>query len=366
MDINKEIDFLIESKQYSLDYKEKEKKIFPILLEQVKMQVKNKSLMNFYNHLGPLNNIKKIEDIPPIPVSLFKKKDFKLVPEEDITRTLTSSGTTTQIKSKIYLNKTTAFRQRKALSKILEDYLGNQRKPMIILDTESVNNSKNTGMSARGVAIRGLIQFGKNIIYAFDGEEKLNLNLKRLEEFIQLHKNEEIILFGFTYIIWEFFYKKLKEINKKFNLKGILLHSGGWKKLENEKVSKKYFNEEIEKMLGIEKGNVKDMYGMVEQVGIVFIDCEEGNKHVPNFSEVIIRNPLTMEEAKINEEGIIEILSILPESYPGQAIITEDVGVLMGIDNCKCKRKGKYFRFVSRIKESEARGCGDTYSEKIK
>jgi hypothetical protein len=364
MDINKEIDFLIDVEQYSLSSKEKEKKIFPILVEQIKRQTENKLLMNFYNNLCPLNNIKKMIDIPPLPVSLFKKYDFKLVSEGDILRTLTSSGTTTQIKSKIYLDKVTAFRQRKALSKILENYLGNQRKPMIILDTESVSNSKDNGMSARGVAIRGLIQFGRDTIYAFDGNETLELNIKRVEDFIKLHKNESIILFGFTYIIWEFFYKRLKELNKNFQMNGVLLHSGGWKKLENEKVSKEYFNDEIEKMFGIEKGNVKDMYGMVEQVGIVFVDCEEGNKHVPNFAEVIIRNPLTMEEVKKNEEGIIEILSVLPESYPGQAIITEDIGVLIGIDDCKCKRKGKYFRFVSRIKESEARGCGDTYKEK--
>jgi hypothetical protein len=366
MDINKEIDFLIESKQYSLDPKEKEEKLFPILIEQIKKQVKDKKLMNFYNRLCPLNEIKKIEDIPPIPVSLFKKYDFKLVPDNEVTRTLTSSGTTTQLKSKIYLDKITAFRQRKALSKIIENYLGNQRKPMIILDTESINNPKNSGMSARGAAVRGLIQFGKEIIYAFDGEEKLELNLKRVEDFIKLHKDESIILFGFTYLIWEFFYKPMKELNKLFQIKGTLLHSGGWKKLENEKVSKEHFNQEIEKIFGLKKGDVKDMYGMVEQVGIVFIDCEEGNKHIPNFAEVIIRDPLTLKEVKINKEGIIEILSVLPDSYPGQAILTEDMGVLLGNNNCKCGRGGKYFRFVSRIKESEARGCGDTYQEKKK
>ena len=106
------------------------------------------------------------------------------------------------------------------------------------------------------------------------------------------------------------------------------------------------------------------MYGMVEQVGVVFIDCEEGNKHTPNFAEIILRDPLTMEEVEKGKKGLIEILSVLPNSYPGQAIITEDIGFLAGVDDCKCGRKGKYFRFVSRIKEAEARGCGDTYKSK--
>jgi len=128
-------------------------------------------------------------------------------------------------------------------------------------------------------------------------------------------------------------------------------------------VSKETFNEEISQILGIKSGNVHDMYGLVEQVGVVFIDCEAGNKHTPNFAEVIIRNPLTMNEVKEGEIGLIEILSVLPQSYPGQALITEDLGLFLGADNCRCGRKGKYFKFISRVEESETRGCGDTYSE---
>ncbi|MCH7974712.1 MAG: hypothetical protein IH949_12670, partial [Bacteroidetes bacterium] len=34
-------------------------------------------------------------------------------------------------------------------------------------------------------------------------------------------------------------YEELKKLSKKFKLKAILVHSGGWKKLEKQKVSKK-------------------------------------------------------------------------------------------------------------------------------
>ena len=72
-----------------------------------------------------------------------------------------------------------------------------------------------------------------------------------------------------------------------------------------------------------------------------------------------------MEEQEIGNTGMIEIVSALPESYPGQAVLTEDIGVVQGVDDCKCGRKGKYFRFVSRIEKAEVRGCGDTYHEKV-
>jgi len=103
---------------------------------------------------------------------------------------------------------------------------------------------------------------------------------------------------------------------------------------------------------------------MVEQVGVIFPDCEEGRKHVPDFAEVIIRNPLTMEEERDGDPGLIEIMSILPNSYPGEAILTEDQGRIIGIDDCSCGRKGKSFEFLSRVEKAELRGCGDTFAER--
>ena len=97
---------------------------------------------------------------------------------------------------------------------------------------------------------------------------------------------------------------------------------------------------------------------------LIFLDCEEGFKHIPDFADVIIRDFYSMKENPVGKPGLIEILSLIPTSYPGQAIITEDVGVLAGIDDCPCGRKGKYFKFLSRVEKSETRGCGDTFAEK--
>ena len=54
------------------------------------------------------------------------------------------------------------------------------------------------------------------------------------------------------------------------------------------------------------------------------------------------------------------MLSILPHSYPGHNILTEDLGVIHGEDDCKCGRRGKYFSVLGRIPNSEIRGCSDT------
>ena len=57
--------------------------------------------------------------------------------------------------------------------------------------------------------------------------------------------------------------------------------------------------------------------------------------------------------------GLIQTLSLLPVSYPGQSILTEDIGVIHGIDNCKCGKLGKYFSVLGRVPDSELRGCSD-------
>ena len=41
---------------------------------------------------------------------------------------------------------------------------------------------------------------------------------------------------------------------------------------------------------------------------------------------------------------------------------SEDIGEVYGIDNCKCGRKGSYFKVYGRMKNAELRGCSDTYT----
>lgn len=96
------------------------------------------------------------------------------------------------------------------------------------------------------------------------------------------------------------------------------------------------------------------------------MECEEGHLHAPVFSDVIIRRMKDFSVADFGEEGVIQVVSVLPESYPGHSLLTEDQGVILGEDDCKCGRKGKYFKINGRIKNAEIRGCSDTYAVRFK
>ena len=100
---------------------------------------------------------------------------------------------------------------------------------------------------------------------------------------------------------------------------------------------------------------------MVEQTGSIFFECEKGFFHPSIFNDVIIRDKISLNAKSIKTNGIIQTLSILPLSYPGHSILTEDEGIIIGLDGCKCGIKGKYFKILGRLEKAEIRGCSDTY-----
>lgn len=304
------------------------------------------------------------EDIPFLPVRLFKELSLKSIPDEEVVKTMTSSGTTGQAVSKIYLDKATSANQQKTMVKIVSDFTGTSRMPMIILDCPSVVKNRQM-FSARGAGILGFSIFGAKKIYALTDD--MTLDVEALKEFLEKFKGQKILLFGFTFMVWQHFYKelvRLREDGVTFDLsQGILIHGGGWKKLVSEKVSPEEFHARLKDVCGIDR--IHDYYGMVEQTGCIYMQCECGNLHASNFSDVLIRDPFDFSVCEKGKRGIIQVVSSIPESYPGHSLLTEDEGEILGEDDCKCGRCGKYFKIYGRLKNAEIRGCSDTYAAKF-
>jgi len=356
------IEKLLQEAPYSLDKESKERVLTQGLVKLTKKHYS--SSLNYKKMMDAIGldygKIKTYYDIPFLPVRMFKELELLSIPKEDIVKTMTSSGTSGQQVSKIFLDKETALMQTKVLNKIVSDFIGKKRVPMLILDSSSVVKDR-TLFSARGAGILGFSMFGTKKMYALDDE--MQLEIESIKTFLDVHKEQTIFLFGFTFIVWQHFYKELLKSDYRPNLsKAVLIHGGGWKKLMNESVSPDEFKKCLNEICGIGVDKIHDYYGMVEQTGAIYMECEQGHLHASNFSDVIIRRPYDFSVADINEEGIIEVVSLLPRSYPGHVLLTEDEGVILGEDDCPCKRKGKYFKINGRIKNADIRGCSDTYA----
>lgn len=347
---------------YSLEKEEKRLFFQSVLSELTRYHYKNckeyQQILNLMRY-NPERNV-PIEEQPMIPVRLFKEYDLLSTPKEEIVKIMTSSGTTGQKVSKIFLDKENTRRQTKVLADIIASYIGKKRLPLLILDTQMALKDRSM-FSARGAGIVGFSTFGRDVTYALD--ENMKIDIPAIQNFLDRHRGEQILLFGYTYMIWQYVVCALKEADMSMNIDdGRLFHIGGWKKLKDQAVDALIYNQLVQDVLGNVK--VHNYYGMAEQLGSVFVECEYGHMHCSNFSDVVIRRPSDFSCANQGEKGIMELLSLLPISYPGHVLLTEDEGKILGEDDCPCGRKGKYFKIYGRIKGAEVRGCSDTYEQR--
>jgi hypothetical protein len=302
-----------------------------------------------------------LEQAPFLPVSLFKTRELRSVDASAVVKTLTSSGTTGQAVSRIHLDATTAQLQSRALVKIMQHFLGLERRPMVFLDHAAVVRDRRS-FSARGAGILGMLPFGRQPFYAL--REDMSLDLEGLQTYLEKTRDQSPVLFGFTYMVWQYFIQALEQLDRRLFLPdAVLLHSGGWKKLEAQKVSQAEFRRRLSAVTGI--GRVINFYGMVEQVGSVYFENALHFLQASVYSDVIIRDTNTLEPLPPGRAGLIQVVSALPESYPGHSLLTEDLGIVEGCDDPATGMNGQYFQILGRLAQADLRGCSDTFQKPL-
>jgi len=310
-----------------------------------------------------------IEEIPPVSVSVFKELGFKLnsVPKEDLTLALQSSATS-GVPSTIVVDKETAKRQAKAMIKVIGEFIGKERKPFLIMDIDPRSSYKKL-LGARFAAVTGYLRFANKTGYFLKADENniSYFDVEGIQEYVrELDPNKPVVVFGFTYILYQHVLQSIEKAGVKIQLPrgSKIIHIGGWKKLESEKISKDLFNDRLSKCFSINPTDVIDIYGFTEQMGLNYPDCECGWKHTSSYVRVLVRDTVTREVLPPGKEGLLEFVTPVPHSYPGNVVLTDDLGVI-DADSCSHGRAGTRFKIVGRMKKAEVRGCGDILSQKL-
>ena len=303
-----------------------------------------KNLIDKFNFKLSKNN--EIEKLPFLPVTIFKNYEIYTSNLDEIDTIATSSGTSSKNVSKIFLDKNNSLNQIRVLNKILTNYFGSKKYPMLVLSRKP--KAKSDSINAKLAAIKGFSVIASEILFCLDEQDNLDINI--LKKFINDPSTNKYI-FGFTADIWQKLYSS--KINNKFDLSNVtIIHGGGWKKVDNQT-----FKNKIYKKFKIKK--IINYYGMIEQTGSIFLECNECNNFFPSiFSDIVIRD----EKLKpvYNKRGLIQLMSLLPSSYPGHNILTEDIGQIV-FKKCKhCNSRNlKQFKVHGRVKNSEIRGCSN-------
>jgi phenylacetate-coenzyme A ligase PaaK-like adenylate-forming protein len=233
--------------------------------------------------------------------------------------------------------------------------IGNNRLPMLVIDKKN-NELNRNNFNASAAAISGFSMFASEVVYLL--EQNDNINYKLLNNFLKKNYKKKFLIFGFTSNIYLNLIKKIntKKVIKNSLLNAYLIHGGGWKKIEEKKISRNQFNSILNNRLGIK--NIINYYGLVEQIGSIFFECKCGYFIASNFSEIIIRDE-NFNICKEGQKGFVQLLSLLPTSYPGHSILTEDIGEIVEDQNCNCYGTGKRFLIHGRLKNAELRGCSN-------
>jgi hypothetical protein len=358
------VDRLLSMLPYGQPPEERQRGLLEILKEELDYACgRHAGYKNFIQHWPKdYRSAARVADLPYLPVGVLKANPpLSFVDPNEIKRTLTSSATTSQVPSRVVLDSPTARRMTKGVVSIVRDFIGPDRRPYLVVDTPGFQGS-GSNLGARGAAIQGLQPFATETTYCLNATEQgeLKLDVNCVKQFAQRHQNTELLVYGFTLILWNHLVKPLTAEGISLNLPKVrILHSGGWKRLQAQAVEKTVFNEQLARVFGCTPDRIIDFYGMVETVGVIYPDCFAGNKHGPVFGDVIVRNPLTLEPVAPGEYGIVQVCSILPTSFPGHLLLTEDMAQVLAYDGCPCGRRGISFRFAGRVPKAELRGCGN-------
>jgi len=349
----------LEGPVFGLSQRERETRLLPIMraltAHHREACVEYRRIVDaMYPANGPVDDLSQV---PFLPVGIFKQRQLRSVPEVEVFKTITSSGTTGQVPSRVDVDRQTANRQTQALTRILKSVLGEGRRPMLIIDSEEAVAGSDS-RSARAAGIVGLMPMGRKHTFLLDaGMQPVKETLAR---FLAEHEGESLLLFGFTFMVWKYLLEEFQ--GRDIDLSSAtLLHSGGWKHLEDERVDNARFRSMLGEAFGLR--DIVNFYGMAEQVGSIFVEGSDQLLHPSIFAEVIIRDPVTLEVQPDGSPGLVQVMSVVPTSYPGHSILTEDLGVIETVDDADVGFGGKAFRVLGRIPKSELRGCSDTFGE---
>ena len=142
----------------------------------------------------------------------------------------------------------------------------------------------------------------------------MSLDHEGLVSFLDRSGGQPFLIFGFTFMVWAYLLEEIAAAKLDLS-QGILLHSGGWKRLEQLRISNDVFKQRWREATGLER--INSFYGMAEQVGSVFLEGNDGLLHTPNFADVIVRDPVTWEASPPGIPGVVQVLAGAAVELPG-------------------------------------------------
>lgn len=286
----------------------------------------------FLHHLGVTSDsVNTLEEIPFLPIEMFKKHKVVTKPFGKTELLFRSSGTTKEQTSHHYVADASLY--RKSLSKsffdcwgapsnyvflaLLPDYLERQDASLVWMVNELM---KEAGNEESGFYLDNLGELKRKIDFLKEGECNL-------------------MLIGVSFALLD-----LAE-QHRVNLGGhIVMETGGMKGRRKEMIREELHNR---LKIGLGVNRVASEYGMTELLSQAYAS-DEGKFQFPNWAGVFVRDPYDplsiLGKNRTGGLNIIDLANIDSCAF----IATDDIGI---------KRDENSFEVLGRFDNSDIRGC---------
>lgn len=275
-------------------------------------------------------NVKRIEDIPFLPIQFFKSHDV-LSSHKDIQTTFTSSGTTGMSTSKHHVTDLDFYEESYRLG--FRQFYGNIEDYVVLALLPSYLEREGSSLI---YMVDDLIQLSNNPESGF----YLNNYDELIEKLIKLdNEGQNIILIGVTYALLDLVEKQ------SFNLKNTIIMETGGMKGRRKEIIREELHDVLCKGFGVPE--IHSEYGMTELLSQAY-SLGEGIFECPSWMQILVRDPedaLTyVKEGKTGGINVIDLANINSCSF----IATQDLGKITG---------NNAFEVLGRFDNSDIRGC---------
>ena len=304
-----------------------------------------------------LKSIEDIAKIPPLFVGVMKISSFCNFDEKDIAMVLTSSGTKGQ--------KTQSFFDKKSLDRLSGMALScfnasgwtSDIPAHIFVMGYDIREEKNLGTSWSNNQFLSLAP-NKSVNWTILKNEKGEFEFDYkywAKKVVELGSDAPLRFTGFPAFMCQMA-NEVEKIKPGFKaMEGSFITAGGgWKNHKGTKLTHREFAVLMEEKMGIPAASIRDTFGMAEH-GVPYCSCSAGNYHIPVYSRILIRDPLTLKVLPDGQEGLMNLITPYNLAQPNLSVLATDLAVIK--DDCPCGKKGKYIASVRRGGISKNRGC---------
>jgi hypothetical protein len=290
------------------------------------------------------NSVKRITDIPPVPIGAFKYAELSCSPASEVEAIFTTSGTTNpEQKGKNFHRDLDVWKTSMSVN-FAKQMMATRRKMKMVMLFPTEEELPNSSLAH--YLANAKQKFGTD-----DSEYVVSLAHFDMERLVEIlldaeESNEPIMLLGATFSFVHFLdFAEEKQLVFSLPEGSVVMDTGGAKGRSRE-VDPVTLKGKLSQQFSVPIEQCMNMYGMTELSSQCYDMPGTDEKIPPHWMHTSVIHPETMKPVQLGEKGII-VHYDLANYHSAVAVMTEYLAM----------KTERGFKLLGRATGAEARGC---------